>query len=780
MSSAPKELGKYRLASRIAAGGMAEVYRAKYLGAAGVTKSVVIKRILPAYAGNPAFVRMFVNEAKIAAGLSHGNVAQVFDFGEIDGEFFLAMELVHGQSLARIQRRAAERGLSVPVPIAVYVAMEMCKGLHYAHTRTDDAGRPLGIVHRDVSPQNVLVSYEGQVKIVDFGIAKARDATSDTQAGAVKGKYLYFSPEQARAKEVDAQTDVWATGVVLYELVTGRRPFRGKLIEVLGKIVKGEVVPPSDIDPDLPPALEAVILRALARDKAERYGSCLELQEALAAFLYGYDPRFTGKQLEHLMQHLFGEELDAEGKRIELPRSFLEQLPLWPAKPPPDDEEPSRPGTSETRAERLSSREVRSLGASPPRPAAPPAPRSPGTGRTLLWLAAGTGGAAAAALLALGASPLFRPAPGAGTLQLESEPPGAQVLVDGVPRGSTPAVVEGLEPGVPYALELAYVGREPWRGQVITRSDGPVRLTPTPILKPIEVAPQPEPAPAPSVEAILAELAESGVEPDAELAARAEQRLAGRPLEVGEEVVLELDAVRDAIDLEASTAARVDGLSPDARYELSVEGEGRIGPEASGLFVRSVGFVVQRSPGAAHQGPVSGILAPGDRVAVKGIRRIYAFVLDDVIHDNGGSVVLVVKEPAARKRLVKTVDARENALSLKTRGGRTIAPLTLLVEHELEVESDASFGKTAGPVEGVFFTRRASWGRLVSKIPGDAQTNFAPVGTPTSWYALDALTVALLDPDPTPNRGKVKVRLRAARALTYKDLKQVRARERGR
>jgi serine/threonine protein kinase len=199
-SPSPLDFGKYELLERLAVGGMAELYRARFHAVAGVTKPVVIKKILPAFADSRAFVSMFVNEARIAVSLSHGNIAHVFDFGEVDGEYFLAMEYVHGQPLSRVLRRAnALQFPFLPEPIALQIAIAMARGLHYAHTRTDDKGAPLHIVHHDVSPQNVLVGYAGEVKIVDFGIARARHATdSAMQETGVKGKYPYFSPEQAR------------------------------------------------------------------------------------------------------------------------------------------------------------------------------------------------------------------------------------------------------------------------------------------------------------------------------------------------------------------------------------------------------------------------------------------------------------------------------------------------------------------------------------------------------------------------------------------------------
>src|SRR5262245_27312132 len=212
--------GRYELVSRLGSGGMAETYRARLMGDAGVTKPVLIKKVLPEYATDQDFTTMFVSEARISAMLSHGNIAQVYDFGRVDGEYFLAMEFVDGPPLHRLLQRVRREAMSsLPVPIALFIGIEMCRGLHYAHTRKGDSGQPLGIVHRDISPDNVIVSYEGQVKIVDFGIAKARDVRGfHTEPGVVKGKFLFFSPEQARGEDVDARTDVWAAGVVLYEL----------------------------------------------------------------------------------------------------------------------------------------------------------------------------------------------------------------------------------------------------------------------------------------------------------------------------------------------------------------------------------------------------------------------------------------------------------------------------------------------------------------------------------------------------------------------------------
>lgn len=324
-----QRFGKYLLLHRIARGGMAEIFRAQYEAAAGVTKQVVVKKILPGYADNDRFVQMFIDEARITVRLSHGNIAQVFDFGEVDGEYFLAMEFIHGQAMSTVQERAEEMSLSIPIPIACFVVMEMCRGLHYAHRKNDDRGKPLAIVHRDISPQNVMVSYEGQVKLVDFGIAKAASVVGHTEAGAFKGKYLYFSAEQAQRKRLDGRADICAAGIVLYELLAGQRPYTGPLMKVLSSIVNGKFPRPSEVNGEIPPSLERIVLEAMALDKEDRYQTPLELQEALAGFLFTAAPRFTNADLSHFVQYLFHDELIAEGMSVSLPDEFLEQVPLW-------------------------------------------------------------------------------------------------------------------------------------------------------------------------------------------------------------------------------------------------------------------------------------------------------------------------------------------------------------------------------------------------------------------------------------------------------------------
>ncbi|RKG99374.1 PEGA domain-containing protein [Corallococcus sp. CA053C] len=368
-----QQFGKYVLVSKIAAGGMAVTYRARLTGAAGVTKPCVIKQILPHFVDDHDFVEMFISEARVAAGLTHGNIAQIFDFGEVDGQYFIAMELVHGQPLSKVLRRAARAGVGfLPQPLALHIASKLCEGLDYAHRHVGEDGQTLGLVHRDVSPDNVLISYEGEVKVIDFGIAKATSAVeAKTSPGTLKGKYPYFSPEQARGQQdLDARTDVYAAGIVLYEMLCGRRPFEGEFVTVLPRIIHGDCLPPSAVNPGVGEELEQIVAHAMAVDRDARYQTAKDLSESLVEMLYRDTPRFTPTMLSQLMTYLFAEELAAEGRKVELPPSFKDQLAAWQS---PSSE------TSQGRA-RLPSSNGRSSSPGVARPSSPGvrSPSAPG------------------------------------------------------------------------------------------------------------------------------------------------------------------------------------------------------------------------------------------------------------------------------------------------------------------------------------------------------------------------------------------------------------------
>jgi serine/threonine-protein kinase len=330
---------------------MAETYRSRLKGAAGVTKPVLIKKVLPEHASNPDFTTMFIREARISASLSHGNIAQVYDFGRVNEEYFLAMEYVDGQPLNRLLKRTLNSGFSsIPLPIAAFICGEICRGLHYAHTRVDEHGQPLEIVHRDISPDNVIISYEGQVKIVDFGIAKVREPHGlATEPGVLKGKFLFFSPEQARGQPVDARADVWATGVVLYNLLCGKLPVEGPPYVVLPRLASGEFPHPRELNPALPMELDALVMKALAVKREERYSSCLEFGDALAEFLSSLTPRCSAISLSYFVQELFREDLRTAGRVVQVPDTFHQQFIQWRRGEAPSPSE--APAVPETAAE---------------------------------------------------------------------------------------------------------------------------------------------------------------------------------------------------------------------------------------------------------------------------------------------------------------------------------------------------------------------------------------------------------------------------------------------
>ncbi len=296
----PQTLGRYRIVRRLGAGGMAEVFLARSSGAEGIDKLLVVKRVLPTFVRNAKFRTMFIDEAKVAMRLNHPNIVQVYTFEQVREEFFLAMEYVDGLDLGRLVgavRRAKRR---LPYSIAAYIVAEAAKGLDYAHNRKDEQGEPLEIVHRDVSPQNVLLSFEGSVKIADFGIARARMISEDT--GIIKGKFAYMSPEQAQGKAVDRRSDVYSLGVLLAELLMGRSMYAGQGgLDVLDLVRQGKLTLPRKVDFDVPIELEQIVQRATEIDVEARFQSARSLSGALAQWLHAQDDVVDGAAVEALI-----------------------------------------------------------------------------------------------------------------------------------------------------------------------------------------------------------------------------------------------------------------------------------------------------------------------------------------------------------------------------------------------------------------------------------------------------------------------------------------------
>jgi serine/threonine protein kinase len=339
--SATQGYGPYQLLERVAVGGMAEVFRAKRTGVEGFEKVVAVKRILSHLSDNKEFVDMFIDEAKMVAGLAHPNIAQIFDLGRHDKNYWIAMEYVHGRDLRTIIRRARERGLKIPLDISTFIVSKVCAALEYAHRKKDDKGQPMLIVHRDISPQNILISFEGDVKLTDFGIAKAASKASTTDKGALRGKLLYMSPEQAWGKPMDKRSDVFSLGIVFYEMLTEQKPFLGTSeTSILETVRECRVPPPTTINDKIPEKLEKVVMKALERDPEVRYQDAGEMLRDLEHVLHEWQPA-TASGLVRFLEVLFDEHergdvaaSDADaGARIEMLQEHVPEPP--PAEPPP-------------------------------------------------------------------------------------------------------------------------------------------------------------------------------------------------------------------------------------------------------------------------------------------------------------------------------------------------------------------------------------------------------------------------------------------------------------
>jgi serine/threonine protein kinase len=304
----PVRFGKYTLVERLGRGGMAEVWKAKMTGPAGFLRTLVVKRILPHLVEDPHFVDMFTAEARLSARLNHANIVQVYELGDVAGEFFLAMEYVRGRDLVSVMRQQLSRGRPDP-GLGAYVMRDVCRALGYAHALTDDNGVPLRLIHRDVSPSNVMLAFDGAVKLLDFGIAKALSEANEnkTQTGTLKGKFGYMSPEQVEGRPFDHRTDLFAAGIVLHETLTGRRLFKGQGdLQTIAMVRECRIDPPSFSNPDVSYELDRITLRALARNPEDRYQSCDEMAAELDQVVHQL--KWGPERLRTLMQELFGDE----------------------------------------------------------------------------------------------------------------------------------------------------------------------------------------------------------------------------------------------------------------------------------------------------------------------------------------------------------------------------------------------------------------------------------------------------------------------------------------
>jgi len=345
----PRQFGKYTLLEKIGMGGMAEIFKAVARGAGDFQKVLVVKRILLRYSRDPAFVKMFKDEALITAPLQHANIVSIYEFDQVDGQYFLAMELVNGVDLQAFMARANKIGGSVPVSVALFVVGEVCKALWYAYNARDAYGKDLKIIHRDVSPSNILLSFDGEVKVTDFGVAKATTSKGETtQNGVLKGKLGYMSPETVLGRDVDHRSDLFSLGIILFELLTLKRMFLGKTdLQTLINIRDADVEKRLSRHPEIDPGVADIIRKALAKNPDDRYASAQEFLEGIQDFQFSHRMRTSQNDLSAMMKELFSEKVERELLPLSTddttgvgPRTGVDAVRDFQESNPDDDEEP--------------------------------------------------------------------------------------------------------------------------------------------------------------------------------------------------------------------------------------------------------------------------------------------------------------------------------------------------------------------------------------------------------------------------------------------------------
>lgn len=508
----PHPFGKYYLIEKLAVGGMAEIYKAKTYGAEGFEKLLAIKRILPHAAEDKEFINMLIDEAKLSVLLSHANVVQVYDLGKVGNDYFISMEYIHGVNLRDVFYHLREKNQKMPTELSVYIASEICKGLDYAHRKTDSSGKPLGIVHRDISPQNILISFEGEVKIVDFGIAKAAMNISHTMAGILKGKIAYMSPEQAMGKGIDARTDIFSLGILLYEALTGQKLYTGESqFEVLKKI-RTTRIDSSKLPASIATFLKTILARALAYYPEDRFQNAGDMQIALTKHLYATYTDFSPRRLAAFVRELFQNEL-LKDKKSEEDKKILEaktssiqiQTALQENIVHRQTVSESTRGPGKTTGITPSARPSKSITVS--EPYAQIQRRKWAWGIAFfLFVVASSGYVVWKYLLPAEEKPTpvappIVPIQRMGLLNIISEPSGAAILVDGKATGKiTPATLEDLKLNTEYRITLSKPDYQDVEQPVTLLSTKPQKMMAT--LQPIEriksVTPPP-PKEAPSV-----------------------------------------------------------------------------------------------------------------------------------------------------------------------------------------------------------------------------------------------------------------------------------------
>jgi eukaryotic-like serine/threonine-protein kinase len=523
--SLPERIGRYRILGFLASGGMAEILLAKLIGPGGFERAVVVKRVLPHLARQSEFRDMFLDEARIVARIRHPNVVDVSELGQEGRELFMVMEYLAGESVGGLMRRLGQRRERLDPAMAVLIAAEAAAGLHAAHELRAEDGTPLGVVHRDVSPQNIFLTYDGAVKVLDFGIAKFEDRSVETHTGQLKGKFAYMSPEQCRADGLDRRSDVFSLGILLWELLTGARLFQRPNELLVWKAIVEEPAPPASErlleqgGPALPAALERVLQRALDRDRAQRHASAAELRRELVAVARELDPEGTAaERLAALMHEVFPDRIQQKEEILRRVRAGDVITSVPSAEVDIDVEVTRTESASASKAAPTGHARAMPLDTDPNASAPIPAP-SPGarSARTLAfasllvvailvgaWLGLegrGEGREATAAEARTAAPAPLAPlaqggagaqgggAQGGGApttpdvrrsvvrVQVETTPPGASVIIAGVPRGVTPLSVELPRGEEAVELSIALEGHRSHVERMVPDVDQRVRFT---------------------------------------------------------------------------------------------------------------------------------------------------------------------------------------------------------------------------------------------------------------------------------------------------------------
>ena len=453
--------GKYKLVATISAGGMAELFLAVQAGMEGFTKVVALKRILPEMANSPESLNMFLDEARLVARLDHPNIVRIYDLGEVSGQYFICMEYLAGEDLARALRLAKVHDVLIDVNLVAFIIQQAAEGLHYAHESTDDQGRPLNLVHRDITPSNIIVTFLGQLKIVDFGIAKASINQDKTQVGTLKGKIAYLSPEQIKHEPVDRRCDVFQLGIVMWEMLTGKKLFlRDTEVATLQAVHKTHVPLVRHLRPEVPAELEAIVTKALSADPKDRFQTAGEFADALDEYFRSQSTRPTARSLASWLETLFGSNR-ANAKKSIAKGANLESSITEVMKPLPSISTLKRESTEiDAHFEIMTDPEAR---------------RAQARKRNSLYWKLGIGFIGAFAVLFAvnhhspwtGNALKLRAAPLTGSLFVESLPAGAFIFLGDEPTGrSTPATLEGLIPSKAVQLRIEKMGYLPTRDSV--------------------------------------------------------------------------------------------------------------------------------------------------------------------------------------------------------------------------------------------------------------------------------------------------------------------------